>query len=847
MIDLNPADFESQFRRLLDAGASDEDLDAIDDAIQHALSDLNTDNAAYCARLAVEVLSGVNRPWPFAYALNTHISACCSSGDIEGARLGLESLVELTIEHKTDQAALSAAENVHRFLPGNAKPDQVPHILYQIVRLYQHLGMVDKAIATLITAAHLFADYGAFQTAYRSLADAENLARDHALLQQYADVLAAMHSICVIEGDHAYAEKVWTTLREKYVELGMPIPTFLALNRATAFFQTGLLDKAKEGFEEVLASMEPDSPMRFAVLMNLSACLRRLGDRVQSNARMVEARHQMAKLDPDRIDSEQPLELELIAARNAIEGNNMAEAAACLNRATDHLDAAVQLVEKLHYRRGLRERYIPRMENLLAELPSNGRAADVLTVIAGTRTNRVVDWLHLLNWARELSAKLPEEEKCELDTVVFRLANHGAPHLFGYREKYDDPMAPHLMPDPWRGFAEYVDAVCARHSFRRPFQHATARNCSVTLQQRLREGYGIVVNLLTAGRKAMLLIGDRYVICPLPDSETETFFRALTAHRYEPNKSMELSVAVAAYQAALLASLDPILKELAGTECKGVIFLPDQMDLTPINLVMVGHPEIRMKMAAAQFEVKTCLALYPEHHIVGSLDTCLGVIEAASDLHYDKAEVESFFKETGAVGTILVDPSWEAFEKCMSSTDSLVLSHHGMSISLFTDPQFANMAGPYGSGVMNLESIQQNAYRWPHRLVMLGTCHSGGLVNRNAQGRFNSHELMGFPTVFLLNGRCEVVAASWAIMDRFNVLLTTLFARNLDKSHSAVAFSSALAKLVDMPKAEALELLRSVHSSDDGSPPVALPSPEAVDDLRRRAFCYGAYQVYTLL
>jgi hypothetical protein len=105
---------------------------------------------------------------------------------------------------------------------------------------------------------------------------------------------------------------------------------------------------------------------------------------------------------------------------------------------------------------------------------------------------------------------------------------------------------------------------------------------------------------------------------------------------------------------------------------------------------------------------------------------------------------------------------------------------------------------------------------------------------------------MGFPTVFLLNGQCEVLAASWAILDRFNVLLTTLFARELDQSPSAIAFSTALAKLFDMPKKELLELLSSVHGSDS-LPPEALASLESVDVMRRKAFCYGAYQIYSLL
>ncbi|MBB4132482.1 tetratricopeptide repeat protein [Xanthomonas sp. 3075] len=842
MIDFNPATFELHFRALVAHPDSDLELDELDDALQQAT--VESEDARACAYITVEVLSSENRPEALAYALNTAVCASCMSGDTERVRRYLAQLVDLTIVGGVDMAALSAAENVGRLLPGNAKADHVPHVLYEVVRLYEQLGQIDKAIKNLIAAANLFADFGAFQPAYQSLGQAEELARDYRLLQPYADAIGALHAICLQEEDHVYAEKVWPTLVQKYAELGTPVPAHLAVNRATALFQTGDLAAARIAYEDILAAMSSRDAARPAVLMNLSACLRDLDEPGLARARMCDARTLMLSLD--NVDPEHRLEMELIASRNAIAGGDPAEAVACLQRAAAHLEAGVALAEKLHYRRGFRDRYIRRMERLLSDLPVAGRAADVVGVIAATRANRVSDWLNFLEWAAALAAKLAPHEREELERLVDHLAHHGSPHLMGYHEKYDDPMSAIAKPDPWRDIAEYADRASARHGIGRPFQNATSERSVAVIVQRLNEGYALLVNLLTADHKLLLLLGERYVLCTLPEVQTREFYEALARHRQDPGKATTkaLGQTIDGYQTALLDALAPVLDELAVSNCKGVIFLPDGMDLTPINLVMVGDPRIRARMAAGGFDVRTCIALYPAQRVASAPDACLGIVGSDSDLQYDRTDVEEFFRGAGTAGTVLENPGWDAFADRMASTDALFLSHHGVSVGLYTDPFFADMAGHGKKSVMSLMKLQGATFRWPHRLAVLGTCHSGSLVNRNQQQRFRAHELMGFPVVFLLNGRSEALAASWAIMDRFNLLFTSLFAPGLRDVHPSQAASTALAKLVDLPVQElAALLLRALPTGTQLSPGLVLQ----MDTLRQQPFCYGAYQVYTLL
>lgn len=840
MIDFNPATFERQFRDLLNAPDSDWELDELDDALLQAIRD--SEDARSCAYLVVDVLSNEDRPWSLAYALNTAVCASCQSGDTERVRDYLTQLVDLTIENGTDDAAISAAENVRRLLPGHAKADHAPNLFYEVVRLYRHLEDFEKVIEILIVVAYIYSDFGAFQSAYRSLGDAEEIAHERRMLQQYVDVLSAMHSICILEEDHAHAEKVWSTLVEAHAELGKPVPTFLAANRATALFRTGAHGPARDALESILDSTNLDDQMRSKLLINLSACLRELGERELSDARMSDARSLLSALED--ADPDHRLELELIAARNAISRGDGDDAVSCLKRAAEALDAGVGLVEKLHYRRGFRERYVPRIETLLARLPACGRADDVIPVIAATRANRVSDWLHFLDWAKALSAKLPPDECAVLDKLVDNLAGNGTPHLFGYLEKYDDPMEGIPKLDPWSDIAEFADVACERYGVARPFQHATSGRGARTIADRLKAGYALLVNMLTAGHKMLLLIADRYVICDLPQDETWAFFLALSRHRQEPNQSQALGRAIEQYQGALLQSLAPVLDELVNARCKGVIFVPDRMDLTPINLAMIGDPRIRARMAAGAFDVRTCVALYPAQRPAGAPTSCLGVVESNGGLQYARRDVQGFFDGVDVRGTLLEGPDWGTFAARMASADALVLSHHGASVDLFMDPFFADMAGHAHESAMRFMRLQASAFRWPHRLVVLGTCHSGGLVNRNYQQNFRAHELMGFPVVFLLNGRSEVLAASWAIIDRFNLLFTTLFAPALRDIHPSLAASKALATLAELSEEALPALLRPAFPPETELSAGLLSQ---MDTVRRQPFCYGAYQTYTLL
>lgn len=485
--DLDPQLFMEQMLSMLSTGASDDELDEVDNWLHKYIEQGQVDRVLECATIAVELLRVQPRPWPAAYAMNTLVIACMVRGDIAKARLALSELINHSIEHNTLQAGLSGIDNVRTRMPGLAPADYLMHLLADMVRFYEHFGLIDDAISTILCVATLLGDYGAFQPAYHALADAERLARNHRDAMQLARVLEAEASVALLEGDHEFGDKVAGMAADIYRELEVDLPNRLVLNQATSAMQRGKYKEALKGFLQFAQSPSADSnPHWLPICINMSVCLRKLGDVDGADDQIRKARK--AALCIDNIDREQLVELELVAAANATEGHRLPEAALCVSEAAKFLDQALSTADKLHYRRALRERYISRMESLLCSLPSEGAVRDIIEILACIRGNQLTDWLHLLDWGDEVSQLLDDEGRAELNERIARLANFGAPYLQGYREKYNDPLARGLMPDPWREFSEFAAELCKAHGFRHPLSAACLTNAANLISKRLREG-----------------------------------------------------------------------------------------------------------------------------------------------------------------------------------------------------------------------------------------------------------------------------------------------------------------------------------------------------------------------
>ena len=64
----SPALFKAHMLSMLEIGASDEELDQVDDWVHQCFTQGSVNRALDCAEIAVELLQQQSRPWPTATA-----------------------------------------------------------------------------------------------------------------------------------------------------------------------------------------------------------------------------------------------------------------------------------------------------------------------------------------------------------------------------------------------------------------------------------------------------------------------------------------------------------------------------------------------------------------------------------------------------------------------------------------------------------------------------------------------------------------------------------------------------------------------------------------------------------
>lgn len=849
-VDADLVRFASTVGALLHDGADDAAFGAIDEQLHRRAGSGDTEAALRCAEIYVDLLSGSARPRPLAYALSTLLQLQCLSGDIGTARRTLTQLIDHAIEHGTPTAAHGGIEGILEQIRGRAGPDYVLHLLADVVRFYEHFHEIDTAVAHLLTVASLLGDYGAFQPAYHALNDAEQLARGRDDGRLLAQVYTTLSAVSLFERDLDYSIRTGEAAVELYRQLSEPIPPQLRFNLATAAMQNEDYAKARAIYTTFLEDDTQEGRRHeYAARINLSICRRNSGDLNEADEELRLARIAAACLHPGAVDPEQWIELELVATANAIASVRFAEAMQLLRTAAQRLDAALSIVDKLHFRRALRERYVSRIESLFCDLPDTGEAAPVLDIIACTRANQLSDWLHLLDWADELATRLDEDEQTALARDIDALADFGAPFLFGYREKYDDPFDTAISPAPWRAFAERVADLRRSVPCDEPLASARLTATVALLRSRLDAGYAVLVSFLSHDSRTILLSGQHYLACRTDPAQTEAFYVAVQQLRHGQTDSRQFAQVLRRYQSSLLSGLAPLLELLAEDGCKGVMLLPHRLDVLPLNQVLLGHERLRARMSRGDFHARTCVALHPQTVACIPPQKPAVLLQEPTDLKLPRAQFDAFCSVFGANGVALVNASGNELAARMSRIDTLIVAQHGVSIGLYNDPYFATLAGPEQPGALSFEQIQRYAFRWPHQLVMLSACHSGSLISRNAQTSFRSHELIGYPSVLLANRRSVVSAASWPTIDKFDYLLSVQFALELRANpDSSAAFSKAIATLVDMTAEQAMSLFRHIPDATlrDETTPHSAQQIEQLMQMKSDPFCYGAYQLYTL-
>nr|WP_314508582.1 hypothetical protein [uncultured Pantoea sp.] len=843
-ISLNPDDFTKVIMQAIQDEDAEFLLEEIDDylisLIECEPSLEKISEVEVCAKIAVEAINPNVLGFSYAWALHSLIACECILGKADIIIIFLEKLISHCENIGYMQPCVSAMNNIKNGALGDIAADKYPALMKVIIEYNKKYCSEKEVARCYVAVAYFFSDQEAHKAAIDTLDDALEYLDEYSNKQCVVEVLAVKHSTYIVSDNHEYALAAWGDLSKLCKNIDIEPPFHSLLNHATYLMRGEEYNDAIDIYIKALESQNCTLHVSATILGNLSACYREKNDTENTIKSMSDARKIIEELGEDDFDNDFLLEIELIIAKNNLFLGDSDGLKSSLFSFIKIMDLTLDHTFKLHYRRGIRSKYVARFESLVACLPRNGPVSDIIPLLSFSRINQAADWLSILKWKEDISTKISSCERIQLSNLIDNLAAYGAPHLYGFREKYDNPLY-EMNHDPWDSFITFIEVLDERYEIPSIYIYSSLKFVTDIMNERLLQCNALTFDFSASESKIITLYGDEYIIEDLPETEGRNFFMELNRFRLNGDNKKDFNQSLINYQAAMNDCLSGTISILEENN-QGIIFFPSKMDFLPINLLLVSNEIIRNKMMAGNFSISSCLCLHPRSDIF-KIKSCLGVVESVTNLQYDRAEILHFMKVTGIEGEILLSPPQKEFFDKSSISEAIVISQHGMSLGMFTDPVFANLSGPHADvRTLSYEILQSNSYKMQHKLVMLNACYSGALVNRNYYKQFRTHELLGYPQAFLLNRKSMVIAASWTIVDRYNALLMHNFSHLINDYGISVAYSMSLAKTYEMTTDEMVSALNEITG---GIQP--LPNNLALDTMKSHPFCFATYHNYTLL
>ena len=429
--------FETMLTSALECGVSEMELNILDDELELLFSTA-PDLAEKYSIIAASLYQTGGREIAHGLAMNTLFAHYMRTGRTGLAQQALMKTVKYAItrnHHAIGCAIVGTAENALKTTLINQ--DGLPAFISLIVDFYVHFADFPAAIDAYCAAALVFGRNGAFQSAYRVINNAQLLAMHNNLFKKQAEILFTQSVVASDEPDLACAEKDLQTAIDLLNHNYVAVPQCYLTNLGTIKMRQGKYTEASVVFQDAAMHIHSDVTVKAQSLINLAVCYREIGRLSESRETIRAARAITSEWTRSGIT----IELELVECKLALATSDVTQAGLCLNNALRQLDAELMDLHRLHFRRGLREQYIQRLENIVCAFPAMGDVSSVIAALSFIRRNNLSDWLCVLDWCdlrlseTTLDGSIVKLLRERLDALI----SFGTPVLYGYREKYDDP------------------------------------------------------------------------------------------------------------------------------------------------------------------------------------------------------------------------------------------------------------------------------------------------------------------------------------------------------------------------------------------------------------------------
>lgn len=550
--------------------------------------------------------------------------------------------------------------------------NKYPYLMNVIIDFFKENNFKREVVECYISAAYFFSDNDSYELAIDVLDDALEYLLENERLDNEAEfeILTVKHGICIVSEDHASAIEVWNKLLENCEEVGISPPDTSILNYATLLMQLDKFDDAIGLYLAILSCEDFEVKRRAVISGNISAFYREKGDRNAASKYMHDARKILEELGDDSFDDDFLLEIELIDAKNNVFYGDQDALVKCLSSFAFRMNETLRNIFKIHYRRGVRSRYVGRFEHLIASIAETGSAEDIIPLLALSRVNQSTDWLSILKWKEDISSIVSHDELMQLSETIDRLASYGAPHLYGFAEKYGNALYGNNNV-PWDSFIAQAEGLRFKYNIKSPYHYTSKEYISTLLFDRIKEGNALIFDFSASQSKLIAISDGRYIMKNIPEKEGWGFFFELNKFRGGNNNRTDFRQALINYQTILIDNLTKSIAILENSSC-GVIFFPSKMDSLPLNTLLIGNEKIRNKILLGDFEIRSCLCLHPKGESY-EIHSCLGMIESVTNLEYDKAEIRHFMNTAGLNGEIISPTEQRDFFERAAAYDSSVI------------------------------------------------------------------------------------------------------------------------------------------------------------------------------
>jgi tetratricopeptide (TPR) repeat protein len=722
------------------------------------------------------------------------------------------------------------------------------NIISTLSDLLETHDAVSEAAALRFKAARLLLDAQALSAAWRALDEVEALAESVGRNKLVADAVFIKTAVLLESGDLENALKTGIHCYKTYEQYGIKVPPGLISNIGLCYLRTDQYEQAAKIYEELIVVVSRDQKwvsQVWLIYLNLAVCYREL--KKKNNAQESLERAWMGA--SSQANPEQLLELCLVSAKTNAFFDELDTASENLLSAVEFLDEMLGDVIRPHYRRWIRRNYVKRIEEVFSYLSSTGSAHLALNVFARSRAGTTSDWIALLNWQDQSRLQLGDAYPAEeLDLLIKKIQDYGAPYGLTYREKYDDAFHRKSTPSPWDQFNEYLLANIEKvPGLRHPFDGIGAHLAKVLERSTVRRLQ--IFSVVGAQTYVAFVWKEKYERVSIDEVVTEGYVHTRLEYELDQTKSAtEFIRQLEFFANCVREKVEALLNAIDFSEIDEIMIFPDPHDYIPIHAVLLGCKNITSAMSQG-LSIVTCPILAEGRSVAQFPSSVASIYDPTLELAKSEQSVvasSTNFHSSACASTRLFT---EKDEEQWLRADVLHIAAHGLPISMYTEPWLSSLWSSDGTG-LSFEWVQKNSDQFQAKLCLLNMCHSADRVSRNHQENFIAGDGADFPSLFLINRKSTVLACGWRTLDTVSYVLTANFIQNLglDKeSNFARVFSRTLAQLRRFPAESFEKAINVIGDAELRSRKLINVSASRLESMFRSAYALGAYRCYQLL